>query len=301
MRRPFTFLCLISLVLACDLVDPDTAIEQDGGALQVVIAASEMPSYYRDAFDLVDRAWLRLGLGGEARDTVLPIVNDDGTARFRLLVTPQELRDGLTLEVELRTGATSLFDGEGTTAGTSGPAPTISVALRPVTSRIFVSATPMDVDALGDTATLTADARMGTGLSIPGASIEWRTSDSEVLSILPGNRITPRANGRAILTATSGGTEANLSYVIRQNPANLVGAAPADTTVSVADAYQLRLLGEDPRGFPLLVGANVTWTATGTVTVDDEGYVTPTSEGVGSVTASTTGGVAYTVYVTVIG
>jgi hypothetical protein len=82
----------------------------------------------------------------------------------------------------------------------------------------------------------------------------------------------------------------------------LSGIAPADTTISVGQSFQIRLLGTDALGSPLLSGAAVWWFVPfeGVVGLGPQERVTALAPGQAEIQANYLDTDVYRTYVTVI-
>lgn len=120
---------------------------------------------------------------------------------------------------------------------------------------------------------------------LPSRSVEWTSSNPNVVRVDESGCVTAMRRGQAIITATSGPLTAECTvYVV--NPINETGeAARVMKTEETAQLAGARL----PEGFP----SSVTWTSSDArvVTVDENGLVTAVGTGHATVTENALGSV----------
>ena len=159
------------------------------------------------------------------------------------------------------------------------------------TSRPFLS--------VSDTADVTATVITPNG-PLPGAPINWSTSNAAVLSIIPGGattrvRVLGVAAGSAVITAEYRGRSASAAMVVTQPPSNkpvaTVTVSPAPLTVFAGDSVLVRALLADADGRDA-GSRSVTWTTSDPTVVGVRAafgvYALLEPKGVGTATISAT-------------
>jgi hypothetical protein len=227
----------------------------------------------------VDRAWLEFTRGSVTLDTIVPVYVGEGSVLTRLQLTPPDGEGALTVRAELRRASNALFEGSATVSGDRSGV----VRVRPVASHLGAVTVPSFVDALGDTVVLSGSVRFATGDIWDGASPTWSSEDSGVLEVQSNLRAIPRGNGTTRLVLSFEQLEQRFTVRVTQEPVELWGVGPTDTTVVVGSQFALRAFGQDRTAMPLLPGARVTWVAGGGVSVDSLGLATALVAGDGFV------------------
>ena len=163
----------------------------------------------------------------------------------------------------------------------SGPKQAVvaSVAISPPT-------TAMEV---GETVTLTATPKDGSGNTITGRTTTWTSSNSNVASVSAGV-VTALSVGTATITATIDGKTATTQITVSLPAVATVTISPAAKTLVVGGTSQLNAIVKDARG-NTLTGRVVTWTSSDEtkVTVSATGVVTGVVLGSATITATSEG------------
>ena len=118
----------------------------------------------------------------------------------------------------------------------------------PATISIIPSAATLT--AIGMTVQLSATLKDGKNQSVPGATVNWSSSNPSVASVSPQGLVTARGNGTATIRAASGAkslsaviTVAQLATTIEITPANL-------PLIAVGRTLRLNATVRDPRQQP---------------------------------------------------
>ena len=157
---------------------------------------------------------------------------------------------GLT-GVPLATSTTVAFS---TTAGTA----TGSVA------SVGINQTAVSL-AVGASIQLTAVARDGAGLILPGRSFEWTSSNPGIAAVTPASGfVTAIATGQVTITASSEGKQGSAQVLVVPAavpaPATSITILPSGTTILAGELQQLTAEVRDAR-FGILPGRTVKWTS----------------------------------------
>jgi hypothetical protein len=286
--RTGAFTVLVFLI-ACDsfLVDPPGADSARPLAvsLQVVEGAGSGYGDLTDVLQLVDQARVQVTQDGATRDTLIPVQYDGGALRARIRLNRAEARGWVEIAADLETAdAVRLFAGRSLVEAGASVASELMLRLVPVADTIRVPSWPT-IERIGDTQALDAVVLFATGDTIREAVVEWTSGAPAVaeIRVAPGPAALAHSNGVAPLTGTSFGAAFHRDLVVRQHVQRLEGISPADTTIAVGEAFQMRPLGLQSGGGPLLPGAWVYWSASGSVAIDTLGIVTAVSPGTGTI------------------
>lgn len=222
---------------------------------------------------------------GQTRDTTAGARFVDGELLARVRLRAEEASGWLEIQMELQLLSEGvLFRGLSLVQANS-VAPRVVLEVVPVATFLDVFPTTHLFTALGDSLTMTGTARFLTRDVIVGAELLWSSPDPTLIEVVTGGRVVARGNGDVLLQASTLGATRIAALRVFQTVTTLTGVAPSDTTITNGRTFRLRPFGTDPRGSPLLPGANVTYQATGSVVVDPGGTVRAVSIGTGRVEA----------------
>ncbi|WP_419940584.1 choice-of-anchor B family protein [Candidatus Palauibacter sp.] len=183
---------------------------------------------------------------------------------------------------------TAIDNGEGPVTATSGQAnATVPVSVRQLAASVAVAPDRLSIEALGDTARLTAVIRDSRGNVIPGAHVAWASSAPGVATVDGNGLVTAIGNGEAAVTATSGEAEATAPLTVRQSAASAAIAPDELALVAPGDTARASATVRDAGG-STVEDAPVTWSSSdpAIVTVDETGLVTAIARGRATVTAT---------------
>jgi hypothetical protein len=165
---------------------------------------------------------------------------------------------------KLRWGSAACLVALGACGGTEPRIPTA----------LTLSATAISLTSLGQTQQLSPTVTDQTGDALPDAAVSWSSSNAAVAQVSPTGVVTAISNGSAQVTATAGAATASATVTVAQAPAELVKIAGDEQNGIAGQTLALPLVVQvnDALGNPV---ANAT-------------VVFTTSQGVGSVTPTTT-------------
>ena len=154
--------------------------------------------------------------------------------------------------------------------------------------------------SLGGTLPLSATPIGEDGRVLSSRPVTWSSSDSVTAAVDSEGVVTGRAEGTAVITASSGDYEDSTTIQVRI-PVKGVEITPSDGSMTVGGSLQLQAVPRSASG-EALAGRSVTWSSGNTqvATVDSSGLVTGRSLGSVIVTA-TVEGVSAMITVTVHG
>ena len=143
----------------------------------------------------------------------------------------------------------------------------------PVPTSLTISPETLSLDALGDTAQLTATVRDQVGQVIAGAVVAWASSDQAVATASPSGLVTSVANGNATVIATAGVATGAAEVDVEQIPRSLLVAAPMDS-LTVGDSLRMTAEALDGGG-STVAGATFAWTSSdpAVAVVNQDGWV----------------------------
>ena len=167
---------------------------------------------------------------------------------------------------------TAITVGATTVSATLGSLSTnVPVTVTVTPESVVVSPTTVDFTSLGDTATVVADVRDGSGDPIVGAGVVWTSSDPAVVSV-SGGLLTSNGTGSAMVVATAGPVVDTVDVTVSQVPAGVSVSPDSVVLNGPGDTLTVGVAVLDAGGSPI-PGAPVTWTST------DESIVTVSSTG----------------------
>ena len=174
-----------------------------------------------------------------------------------------------------------------TSAGVSG---TATVIVAQVAAQISVEPDSVTLDALGDTLRLTARAEDRNGNPIAGTTFDWSSSNASAVAINANGLATAKANGTAVVSATSAGVSGTATVIVAQVAAQISVEPDSVTLGALGDTLRLTARAEDRNGHPV-AGPTFNWSSSNAsaVVIDANGLVTAVSNGATEVTASTGG------------
>lgn len=164
----------------------------------------------------------------------------------------------------------------------------------PVVSSVVISVSEVTLTSLGDTLTLTAEARDASGNSVSGKSFTWTSSNGEVATVSTTGLVTAVANGSATITATADGVNGTASITVQQEAASVM-VTPAGASISGVGATQtFTVEALDANGNPI-PSPGVTWTSLNAsgVTIDEGGTATAVASGQVTIAAEVDGVTGY--------
>ena len=187
-----------------------------------------------------------------------------------------------------------------TSDGASGTALVTVTALAPSAATVTVSPTPVTLSASG-TQTLSAVVRDGSGGTMSGAAVTWKSSDASVATVSASGVVTAVAAGSATITASSGSASGSAAVTVgaTQPGATSVTVTPGSLSLAVGGTRTLNATVRDGAG-SVVGGATVEWKSSNAAvaTVSASGVVTAVAIGSATITA-TSGGVSGTTSVSV--
>jgi Tol biopolymer transport system component len=169
----------------------------------------------------------------------------------------------------------------------------------------FLTVTPSldTLTALADTSRIVALAQDSGTAPIPNAPVIWATNDPTIATVDPAGRVTAKANGVVLVTASSAGQSAFATVLVRQEVAKVQISADSVALAGQGDTVRLSATGLDRNGYPV-VGAMFAWRSGSAcvATVDSAGLVTAGGEGSAAIIATpANGGESDTALVSVAG
>jgi uncharacterized protein YjdB len=166
----------------------------------------------------------------------------------------------------------------GTTTGITG-----SRTLRVRIASVVIASGPGPLSSLGDTVTLTAQAKDALNANVGGVAITWSSSNLSVASIDPASGlVTAVANGGTTLIARAQGERSADSLVaVVAQVATTMSITPDTTAFNRIGATALTTVtASDARGHPV-AGTGISWASRNQAiaTVDGTGAIASTGEG----------------------
>ena len=170
------------------------------------------------------------------------------------------------------------------TSGNAKGQATVSVD-GPIPTRIAITPTTVNLTASGQTRQLTAVVYDQRDRVVDGAAVSWSSGDSTVATVNDEGLVTARANGSAVIIATSGNAKGSATIVVA-----IIVDVPTPTRIAVSptsveltapgQTKQLSAVVYDQQN-RVMAGAAVSWSSSHPTiaAVNDEGLVTAISYG----------------------
>ena len=177
-------------------------------------------------------------------------------------------------------GAATITASAGSASGSAVVTVTQSVA------SVAVSPATAELNALGETVQLTAEAFDENGHAVAGTEFSWESSDAAVAAVDDGGLVTGVAEGVATITASAGSASGSAVVTVMQ-PVASVEVSPAQETIGLGSTLQLVAERFDENG-DAVEGAEFSWKSNdaAVATVDASGLVAGVAAGVATITAS---------------
>ncbi|MBA2683690.1 MAG: Ig-like domain-containing protein [Gemmatimonadaceae bacterium] len=152
---------------------------------------------------------------------------------------------------------------------------------------------------VGETVHLQADALDASGNVLPGRTVTWTSTNTDVATVDNTGLVTGVGAGATTITATSEGKSGTAGIAVAAAVAASITVAPTNVTITTGQTSQLTATVKDANGV-VISGALVTWTVdhSNIALVSSTGLVTGQAQGSAIVTA-TSGGVHVDVPITV--
>jgi alpha-tubulin suppressor-like RCC1 family protein len=168
-------------------------------------------------------------------------------------------------------------------------------------AEITIAPASVALEAIGQTAQLTAQVRDSHGNAIPNADVQWTTANASVVTVSATGLVTAVGLGSTTVRARVGtsNVQAVIPVSVALPPASIVVAPQSHDFQSIGETAQFTAIVRDAGGTEI-TGASVTWSSTNTsvVTVSTTGLATSRGTGTARIIAQS-GAVADTADVSV--
>lgn len=156
-----------------------------------------------------------------------------------------------------------------------------------VPATINLSSYEVSLTAAGQMIQITATVLDQENSAIPGATVTWSSSNTNVARIDAGGTVTAASNGSAQITASFGQARATATVSVQQKPARIAIIPESATLTTVGETVQLEAVVYDS-GDTVIPGAQVVWTSSlpAVATVGANGLVTAVSHGTTQINAA---------------
>lgn len=155
----------------------------------------------------------------------------------------------------------------------------------PTPTTVTVAPASLELDAVGDSRTLSVEVLDQDGRSMSNPRIEWTTSDAGVATVSEGGTLTTQGNGTATITATAGRASGFMTVRVSQGVAAITLISGGGQTGAAGESLQqsVVVLARD-RNNNVARGASLSFTAEAgggsfdpaTVTTDGQGLASST-------------------------
>lgn len=140
-----------------------------------------------------------------------------------------------------------------------------------------------------NTRDLVATARNSQNIIIANSLFRWSSSNSSILSVDQGGKVTALAPGNVVVTATSDQTVGSASIIVTDIPIGSCALSPASSKVTVSQSVQPTLVVRDTANNVIpSQGRPIVWTSSNEIvaTVSNTGLATTRKAGTTTITAS---------------
>ncbi len=244
------------------------------------------------AFDRADAVHVRLlREGGVAADVQEDFEAQGTQTRVAVEVEVEGDQETFLLELALLWQGATLFAAQESVTLQSGEANEVQVSLDPVPAGVEVEDGPVALEALGQQEQLEAAVVFATGDQVPGAGLQWSSSNPEVVQVSPGGVVTAQSEGQAQVLAAYGSFSGSVAVEVRQAVAS-VAVSPSSVSVAPGTTVQLDVALADSRGHPISsADRSVAWSSSDpdVAIVDGQGVVEGVSDGEATITATVEG------------
>ena len=154
----------------------------------------------------------------------------------------------------------------------------------PATISIIPSAATLT--AIGMTVQLSATVKDQKNQFVPGATVNWSSTNPSVASVNPQGLVIARGNGTAVIRAASGAKSFSADITVAQS-ATTIKITPANPpSITVGRTLRLTATVHDPQNYPIAT-ARVNWLASNpsVATISSTGLVTARADGRTVITA----------------
>ena len=140
---------------------------------------------------------------------------------------------------------------------------------------------------VGETVQLGAAVKDQDGNVVPGQTVTWNSSATNVASVSASGLVTANALGSATISASAGGKVGNANITVIPEPIASIAVTPDDNTLLEGETVQLTTTMLDALG-NIVTDRTVTFTSAnpGVASVSTSGLVTAVADGITTVSAS---------------
>lgn len=195
--------------------------------------------------------------------------------------------DQRKVEVEVFKGENRLFVGSDTVDISSGKNQ-LDIIVEPLII-INISPSAATLKAIGATMQLSSTVKDENNQIVPGATVNWSSSNPSVANVSSQGRVTARGNGTAIITATTSGNVSDTAAITVQVPPMIIDITitPASATLkAIGDTIPLSAIVRDEKN-QIVPDAIVDWSSSkhAVARVSSQGLVTAQGNGTATITA----------------
>lgn len=144
--------------------------------------------------------------------------------------------------------------------------------------------------AVGAQLALQAEVHDARGQIVPGATVFWSSSDTNIVAVSSAGVVTGNRVGTTQIAASSGGQSAVVAVKVVPIAVASIAVAPANATIPIGASVTLQAVAYDAGGHTL-DGRSVVWASSApqVATVDASGNVTGVAAGTATVTGTIEG------------
>jgi hypothetical protein len=286
-------LAALPMILSACGGDLSDAAEAGPARVSIVadFSANAVGDGARRAFDASDVLFVRIRSGTTVRhEEAIPVSPAGQDVRAPVELNVRRGGETLTLELELRSNGSSLFDGQAAVPVRRGENTPARVVLDPVVAGLEVSPSEVSMDAYGETRRISATPVFATGDPIDGLAVEWSTLDGQVATV----------DGTGTVTGVSDGDTRVVARLGERTASALVSIFAVVSHLTIDPPLAEIPLGQDVRFSALLADRNgnailgraVEWSSSDATLIEVRSDGTAQARGIGLANIRATSGEA---------
>lgn len=204
---------------------------------------------------------------------------------YEVRVNDVPVGDQRKVEVEVFKGGSRLFVGSDTVNISSGKNQ-LDIIVEPLII-INISPSAATLRAIGATMQLSVTVKDEENQIVPGATVNWSSSNPSVANVSSQGRVTARGNGTTIITATTSGNASDTAEItVAQEPGKIIITSGSAKLTALEDTIQLSAIVRDEEN-QIVPDAIVGWSSSSPVvaSISPRGLVTARGNGTATITA----------------
>jgi hypothetical protein len=282
---------LVALVATISLSGCDRGFYTQPATGRAALALAVAARAGSDAvFDRADAVQIKLGASGGAvlLDTTLSLAA--GSERRVSLAIAREdlLGQALTLRLDLIAGGSVVFRDCAPVSVTLAKNETTSATPELCPIAAGITATGVEVNAIGSTVQLQGAVLFATGDTLTAGALTWSTLDPQAVSVTQQGALTTISNGTARIVAVHDAFADTVLVTVLQL-ASTVSVSPSAPSLNVGDTLRFLATARDANGNVVSHAASWSSGSASVLSINSTGLATAVSAGTSLVTATVDG------------